>query len=411
MAAQLSARNEADPASLPAAESPPGKPTPPSGRIWYLDHLRVVLTLQVVLHHLVLIILLAHPGTTGPVGQLAGSLLLTFNQAFFMGLFFLLAGYFVPSALERKGARRFLTDRALRLLIPLLAYAFILGQLMPIENYLVKGEPFTWNTYVANIDKGPMWFVLVLMIFVVGYVGWHALTTRRRQRSNRSTSSVNTLESQRPLPGFWAITGFTGAMALAFFLIRLGIPMTGAPDSLGQPVVRAISSFFTPSGHDLPQYVALFVIGILAYRHDWLRRMPGRAGVFGLIAAAVATVLLYPVAVATGMAGSRFTGGPNWQSAVYSLWQAIFCVGICLALLVFFRRYVAKTNRLWQFLAGNAYTVYLLHMPAIAVLVTLLTVAAVPPAWWFTVGVIVIVPLCFLAAAAIRAIPGTKRIL
>ena len=44
-----------------------------------------------------------------------------------MGFFFLLAGYFTPASLERKGYARFLGDRFLRLGLPLLAFIFILG--------------------------------------------------------------------------------------------------------------------------------------------------------------------------------------------------------------------------------------------------------------------------------------------
>tara|TARA_B110000483_G_C18151807_1_gene525759 strand:- start:486 stop:839 length:354 start_codon:yes stop_codon:yes gene_type:complete len=44
------------------------------------------------------------------------------NQSFFMGFFFLLAGYFTPQSLEKKGLGPFLTDRLKRLGIPLLSY-------------------------------------------------------------------------------------------------------------------------------------------------------------------------------------------------------------------------------------------------------------------------------------------------
>src|ERR1039457_2948909 len=45
-----------------------------------------------------------------------------FLQAFFMGLLFLIAGYFVPGAFDRKGLGHFLRDRSVRLGIPSLIY-------------------------------------------------------------------------------------------------------------------------------------------------------------------------------------------------------------------------------------------------------------------------------------------------
>ena len=48
-------------------------------------------------------------------------------QAFFMGLLFFIAGYFVPAKFDRKGAGRFLRDRTIRLGVPTLIYMFLIG--------------------------------------------------------------------------------------------------------------------------------------------------------------------------------------------------------------------------------------------------------------------------------------------
>ena len=56
-----------------------------------------------------------------PSGAPSSLLLTTFaatNQAYLMGFLFLLAGYFTPASLERKGYGRFLGDRFLRLGLP-----------------------------------------------------------------------------------------------------------------------------------------------------------------------------------------------------------------------------------------------------------------------------------------------------
>src|SRR5262245_9401324 len=95
-------------------------------RLVFIDNLRVVLTVLVMLHHLA--ITYGAPGdwyyNEAPVLDMPSSLLFTLfvatNQAFFMGFFFLISGYFIPSPYNRKGARLFLQDRLLRLGIPLL---------------------------------------------------------------------------------------------------------------------------------------------------------------------------------------------------------------------------------------------------------------------------------------------------
>jgi hypothetical protein len=98
-------------------------------REFYIDRLRSVMIALVILHHTAITY-----GASGlwfyherePSGAPSSLLLTTFgatNQAYYMGFLFLLAGYFTPVSLERKGYGRFLGDRFLRLGLPLLALA------------------------------------------------------------------------------------------------------------------------------------------------------------------------------------------------------------------------------------------------------------------------------------------------
>jgi hypothetical protein len=50
------------------------------------------------------------------------------NQSYFMSAFFLLAGYFTPRSLEKKGVKQFLTDRLIRRLgiPPILIYTTLI---------------------------------------------------------------------------------------------------------------------------------------------------------------------------------------------------------------------------------------------------------------------------------------------
>src|SRR5579859_4418870 len=83
----------------------------------YIDRLRSVMTVFVILHHTA--ITYGAPGgwyynelkPSGSVASLLLTLFVATNQAYFMGFFFLLAGYFTPPSLERKGYGKFLGDR------------------------------------------------------------------------------------------------------------------------------------------------------------------------------------------------------------------------------------------------------------------------------------------------------------
>src|SRR6516162_6137859 len=107
----------------------------PRSREQYIDRLRSVMTALVILHHTA--ITYGAPGgwyynelkPSGSPSSLLLTLFVATNQAYFMGFFFLLAGYFTPPSLERKGYARFLGDRFLRLGLPLLAFIVVLGPL------------------------------------------------------------------------------------------------------------------------------------------------------------------------------------------------------------------------------------------------------------------------------------------
>lgn len=76
-----------------------------SSRLFFADHLRVALTILVVLHHLAVIygasalFYYLEPPKNDPLASLVLLVFVLFNQAYFMGFFFLISGYFTPRIL------------------------------------------------------------------------------------------------------------------------------------------------------------------------------------------------------------------------------------------------------------------------------------------------------------------------
>ena len=73
-----------------------------TSRLVFIDHMRAALVILVVLHHLALVyggippFYYLEPPTDNPLVGLVFLLFVLVNQAWFMGAFFLLAGYFTP---------------------------------------------------------------------------------------------------------------------------------------------------------------------------------------------------------------------------------------------------------------------------------------------------------------------------
>src|SRR5579871_6334675 len=107
----------------PAVSHAPSVPLMGHGRLHFMDNLRVALTVLIVFQHASFAYAPANWWYFTDVQQ--QPLLASFfvvNRSFRMSLFFLIAGYFMPYVLDRKGARLYLKDRFRRFGIPLLAF-------------------------------------------------------------------------------------------------------------------------------------------------------------------------------------------------------------------------------------------------------------------------------------------------
>ena len=102
-------------------------------------------------------------------------LIVAFNETFFMPLLFFVSGLFVWQNLARKGSRKFLTDRLIRLGIP-----FVIGFLflIPLAYYpaqlqrgLITGVETSYCAFWLAMVRcgfgtaGPLWFLWLLLAF------------------------------------------------------------------------------------------------------------------------------------------------------------------------------------------------------------------------------------------------------
>ncbi|WP_327085284.1 acyltransferase family protein [Nonomuraea sp. NBC_01738] len=357
----------------------PLSPTAPATRMRAVDNLRVVLTVLVVLHHVALTYgnipmwFYTEPARDG--SGVALDVLVMFNQAFFMGFFFLISGFFTPRSFDRKGGGSFLRDRLLRLGVPLLAFLLVLRPLVNSRFY--DGSMPYWKFYLGSWDPGPMWFAEVLLVFGVAYTVWRS--TGRR------------IEERPTTLGPRAVVLFTLGLAAATFAWRLLVP-----NNTYWPVVGL------PTPNFLPQYAAMFAAGLFAHRRGWFTSLPARAAKSGLLTAGAVSATILPASMLTDGAA---------RGALTALWESAFAVSMAIGLSVLFRDRFGGQGRFGRFLADQAFAVYLIH-PVVLVAVgyglSWLQAAAIVK---FAVAAALCLPLCWAAAYALRAIPGVKRVL
>lgn len=376
-------------------------------RLYFLDNIRwLMIAIVVMVHAAVTYSNLGHwyyrePVELDPPTFLSFGIFLSFTQAYFMGLLFLIAGYFVPDSFDRKGPARFLRDRAIRLGIPTLIYMLFIN---PAINYHLLA--FQWPeprpplgkylmNYVLSGDilsgSGPMWFALALLIFSAAYAAFRLLT-----------ASLTSPKPEAAHPGHLHAAGLILLIAAGAFAIRLVQP-------IGTSVMNMQLCYFS-------SYIVLFGSGILARRNNWLLRIPGSFALSWFKAALVVGGAFWlAIMILGGMASgdlSPIWGGWRWQSAAYALWESFFAVGACLGIIAISREHFNCRGRLTGLLADNSFSVYLFHPPILILVSLALRNLAWHPLAKFALCSALALPLCFLAGQFIfRQIPLLRRVL
>ena len=131
-----------------------------------------------------------------------------------------------------------------------------------------------------------------------------------------------------------------------------------------------------------------------------------------------AAVARYVVRYSDDLTGTHFldeftaNDGLNWGSLVWSGWEALICVGLCVGLLVLFREWFNKPqNKLLSAMAGASYGAYIIHLLVVMGVQAALHAVNLPPFIKFVVVTLIAAAISFGTAHLVRQIPGVKKVL
>jgi hypothetical protein len=377
----------------------------PKPRLFFVDNLRTFTIILVFIVHIAITY-----GAAGlwyyKEGQLAGPeyyAFLAFTcicQAFFMGLLFLLAGYFTPASYDRKGPGQFVLDRLTKLWLPVGVFIFLID---PFIQYALisagvlpspTGSPMTPEAFLGlftnpfnGLGFGPLWFIEALFFFTLLYTCWRL--------------ALKSPSKNRPIPENLTIGLLAIAVGAVSFLARIWFP---------------IGYVLYPFGFQLPffpQYVAFFIVGIIAFRGNWLLTMTAKNGMFWLRIASILLVVFLAVLSFAAMTGtvSLFFGGFNWQTAFFAFWEQTFAVSVTIGLIFWFREKLNFQNRFFKVISNNSYAAYVLQAPTLVGLALGLASIRMPLGLKFLVVSPIGVALCFITAYLVRRIPKVNLVL
>jgi len=308
----------------------------------------------------------------------------------------LVSSYFSPGSIDRKGALPYLWDRLKRLGIPLLFYMLIIVPLLVFGSERLNGSTITlWElikgmySSIFNFGVAQMWFVAALLAFAIIHVIWRSFA---KPMEDKEVSA----------PGNWAIATFALIIGLVTFVVRIWWPV-----GREIPLVNWQVSHF-------PQYIALYIVGLVAYRRNWFATLTdGQRKVWSRVI--VLMIVLFPIMlIATGALEGNIDvamGGFHWESLAYSVWEQFMCMAMVVTLLVWFRKRFSEQGRLAKAMSGAAYATYVFHAPTIFLIALALRGIRLDMALKYLIVVPFAVAAAFLVGYLIKKIPIARDIL
>ena len=370
-------------------------------RLYYLDNLMIFLSVLVVLHHVSISYgtmggwcYVTPEKLTGTI-QIFLSMLTGIEASFSMSLFFFISAFLTIPSLEKKGVRKFMKARLIRLVIPLL---FVMIILAPSILYYIEihngTTQLSWLSYVLQQNANPytshVWFILVLIIFELVYICYWKFLKPHFSISKCLSDNIPT--HVNILTIIVLCSGLT-------ILVRHFSP-------LGQNFIGIEFSNITP-------YIFMYAIGILVYRKHWLNGLSRKVAIIwfpiSIVAATYFCMIIYllikhPTQIDKFLALS-------WESVSLALAQTFLCIGFSGFFLHLFMKKLNFTNFTLSIMRENRYGVYIFHSAVVVGVTIMLESLILNPTIKYIIACILCIAFSYLLVWLIRKIPVVQRII
>lgn len=372
----------APPRALPGTDRP---------RLYFLDNLRAVVILLVIVLHASITYMADPPSwwyVLDPHQDVLFTMLVLLVDVPIMPALFFVAGYFALPSLERRGSGRFLREKLVRVAAPWVLGVLFLAPLVTYMTDVSRHVPVGYLHFWTVDFLGPMyqqsvyWFLGVLFAAFLVLAWVYEASPRLRASSPRIEQPPTRL-----------LIAFVAATAAGPALLT---PAFGLDDwySLTFLVVQPARVAF---------YVGYFALGVYAERHGWFSGAGFRPDLGPWGWGCVLTGIGY---LAFRMSGTMQTLPERTAESV--LFSA-FCLTTLIAGVALFQRKIDSAGRAWRTLAANSYGIYYVH-PLILFPLAYVLVGLVAPDIAKLIILVAVTSAVSLAASALllRRLPGLR---
>jgi hypothetical protein len=280
---------------------------------------------------------------TGP-GALLVTIIVGIAAFFGLGLLFFIAGVLTPVSLHRHGVEGFVRRRLLRLGVPLVLVVLVVRPLLGVliawsDQGRFPPFPQTFLDELARLDTAGLWFVLVLLLFSLGYAA------RRARDPGRATSATK--------PALGGIPG--GVIAVAVVVAGISTVIVRLRWPLGSESLLDLHQW------QWPQYLVMFALGVWAAEHRRTGPLSQRVRL-GVGLLALVGVAVLPAAALLGARDvADFSTGLGPNAWLMGFVDAALGIGLSLWLIELVRAHAWRTTLLGRTLARCSLGAYVLQ--------------------------------------------------
>lgn len=265
----------------------------------------------------------------------------------FMPLLFLVAGVSTWYALRKRDGKRFLSERVMRLLVPLILGVILI---VPIQGYVARLQEDTLHGgylhylftqffpdfsdisgYHGTFTPAHLWFIMYL--FVISVVLLPIFLHVIKAREKKGIGPIGRLFGK------------------GWFLLLLFIPLT---ISEGLPGIAGKNPFF---------YGLYYAIGFFIASSEGCWKAVDKIRWPAFASLAVSIPAFY---ILRGFAYG--TGDWSWQSVTLGFVRNLYGMGALLCMLAFAQRYLNRGGKVLDYLNQAAFPVYILHQSVMMVI-------------------------------------------
>lgn len=231
------------------------------------------------------------------------------NSSFIMVIFFFISGYFLPSSFERNCMTGFLKKKIVRLLIPVIGGALIFKLLF------------------GRFEIFQLWYLEILFILSVIYAFIKRYIYNSECKKDTEVPSISSV---------WCLCFAVGICT--YIISRYSWYYN----------YRRVFKVLLIEPIHYPQYISMFILGLVSYRCGWVEKLPNKKGIIFLT---LGMILGAGIFLTNGLYFSKW----------FTIYESFLSINLGIGLIWFFREYVNYKSKFFQWCSKQTLGAYIFH--------------------------------------------------